>query len=509
MKMYNKMKKYCLIFLLLSLAGCNSWLDIEPVGVQTSGTFWRTKEEVEQVLTSSYIQLRECMPFFLKWGELRGNGLEFGANHNTDNSAATNDERMIKRLDIRPSNTLNKWAPVYVAIGRANSVIRFSPSVLQHDATFAPSLSESFVAEAVFVRSLCYFYLVRTFRDVPLILEPYADDSKNFYTNKTPGDQVIDQIINDLETYKKKCKPGYEIPWQTKGRATSWAFKALLADVYLWRGREDDYQKVLAIAQEFEKSGLELIETDKWMTIYNPGNSNESIFELQYRGNLKGQSNSLYSWFWGGDGRYVVSFNTKDIFEKENKDEFDVRGVGSGYRGGSESSKLWKYAGTENAKGGVFTATRPNTDQSPNWIFYRYADILLQKAEAQVMTSDIPGACETLALIRKRAGYTIKPVPDLPGNEQEALLMVMKEREKEFLGEGKRWFDILRMARARDYKYLTYMVEILLNPVSAKDRPLWNMKLQNQDSHYLPIFLDEVKASNGILIQNPFYKNIE
>lgn len=507
MKIYNKTKKYCLLFLLMSLAGCNSWLDIDPVGVQTSGTFWRTKEEVEQVLISSYIQLRECMPFFMKWGELRGDGLEFGASHDTDNSPATNDERLIKRLDIRPSNTLNNWAPVYTAIGRANSVIRFSPTALQHDATFAPSLSDAFVAEAIFVRSLCYFYLVRTFRDVPLILEPYADDSKDFYVNKTPGAQVLDQIIADLEAYKNKCKPGYETPWQTKGRATSWSFRALLADAYLWRGREEDYRKVLDIAQEFETSGLELVENEKWMSIYYPGNSVESIFELQYRGNLTKQTNSLYSWFWGG--RYVVSYNVKDIFEKENKDEADVRGVGSGYKGGSEPSAIWKYGGTKNAKNGVFDGARGDGDRSPNWIFYRYADIILMKAEAQVMTGDIAGACQTLEPIRTRAGYIVKPVPDLPGNEQEALIMVMKERAKEFVGEGKRWFDILRLARTRDYQNLNYMIEIMLQPVPAKDRPLWNMRLQNPDSHYLPIHLDEVKTSHGVLIQNPFYKNIE
>lgn len=509
MKIYNKMKKYSLLVLLFSLAGCNSWLDIDPAGVQTSGTFWRTKEEVDRVLTSAYIQMRVCMPYFFKWGELRGDGLEFGPSHNTDNSSATNDERMMKGLDIRPSNSLNKWLDVYTAIGRANSVIRFSPTALQFDATFAPSLSDSYIAEAVFIRSLCYFYLVRTFRDVPLVLEPYADDSQSFYIKKTAGDEVLEQIISDLETYKSKCKPGYEVPWQTKGRATSWAFKALLADIYLWRGRDEDYRKVLEIALEFEKSGLELVEKDKWMSIYYPGNSVESIFELQFRGNLTDQKNSLYSWFWGGDGRYVASYDSKDIFEKENKDEADIRGVNSGYKGGSESSKLWKYAGTENVKNGSFNATRPSTDQSPNWIFYRYADILLMKAEAQVMTGDIAGACQTLKPIRERAGYLIKPVPDMPANEEEALIMVLKERQKEFLGEGKRWFDILRVARVKEYKYMGYMTEILLKPVPAKDRPLWSMRLQNPDSHYQPILLEEVKSSHGVLIQNPFYKDIE
>lgn len=512
----NRIKKGIIVLVVLFIAGCNPWLDIEPVGVQTSGTYWKTKEEVEQVLIGSYMQLRETLPSLLKWGELRGDALVFGPAHDGDNSLMARNERSIKNLDIRPDNQLNQWNDIYTTIGRANMVLKFSSTALEHDATFAKSLSDSYEAEAIFIRSLCYFYLVRTFNDVPLILEPYDDDSKEFYVDVTKSDKILAQLISDLEEYKFKCKPGYEKPWQSKGRATSWSFRALLADIYLWRGdrSQGDYQKVLEITEDFEKSPYKLVglnQTEKekedgsndWITIYFPGNSDEGIFELQYR-NLPGQHNSLYSWFWGG--RYVISQDSRDLFEKTDQGEFDVRGYDSGYGEASEG-KLWKYAGTKNSKGNFNSGIR-NSNIPPNWIFYRYADILLMKAEALAMTGDFQGVSMALEPILKRAGFQ-NTLPRTPESEEEALLLVMKERQKEFLGEGKRWFDILRMAKRDDYRYKNHLKRILLRYTAAKDRPMWNLRLEDKYSHYLPIHIDDIRAAHGNLTQNPFYKDVK
>ena len=184
-KIKNIVKKSCLLYVLLAMCGCNSWLDINPVGVQTSDTYWQTKEEVEQVLTSSYMQLRDCMPYFFRWGEIRADELDFGMTQSTDASQLGQDERSMRTMNILPSNVLNNWSAVYKAIGRANSVIQFAETALETDITFSRELCNSFIAEAVFVRSLCYFYLVRTFRDVPYITAAYADDEQEFAVPKT------------------------------------------------------------------------------------------------------------------------------------------------------------------------------------------------------------------------------------------------------------------------------------------------------------------------------------
>lgn len=89
---------------------------------------------------------------------------------------------------------------------------------------------------------------------VPLVLEPYVDDSQEYAVGVSEESVVLQKIIDDLNAYLGKCKPGYEetsIKWQNKGRATQWAYHALLADIELWRG---NYDKVLASCQAIYNS---------------------------------------------------------------------------------------------------------------------------------------------------------------------------------------------------------------------------------------------------------------
>lgn len=499
--------KSCLFGLLLAMTGCNSWLDINPTGVQTSDTYWQTKEEVEQVLMASYIQLRNCLPSFFKWGELRADELSYGMAHNTNSDQITQDERSLRAMDIRPSNLLTDWSAVYSAIGQANAVIKFAPQALQTDITFSKELCNSYIAEAVFVRSLCYFYLVRTFRDVPYIIEPYSDDTQEFMVDVTDGNKILEYVIADLEEWVKRCKPGYEVEWQTKGRATSWGFYALMADIYLWQER---YGDVHSMYQMLKNGGFKLAKKDDYWSIFYPGNNkDESIFELQFRGNYDNQGNLLYEWFQNGEGRYIISLNSKDILEKDGIE--DIRGKEYMYDNRFIGERYWKYLGTKSRKGALYATTnlRPDKDREPNWIFYRFSDVLLMEAEAMVMDgTPYQKVCEFMdTTIRRRAGYT--EAMTVPSTEEEMLKMILDERVKELLAEGKRWFDILRVSRKQNYRYRNFLVDVLLQGVSAKDRPMWKIKLENEYSHYLPIKKSEIEASHGGLTQNPFYKDVE
>lgn len=528
-KMKSIFLKSCLSCLLLAMAGCNSWLDINPNTVQTSDTYWQTKEECEQVLMGAYINLRDCLPSFFKWGELRADELEYGPTHNTANDQTTQDERLLKLMDIRPSNTLTDWKAVYSTIGRANHVITLSRKALENDITFYEELCNSYIAEAVFIRSLCYFYLVRTFRDVPYIDEPTVDDSRDFMQEAVKGEVIlngglcvdrngnevkysgesktINGIINDLEEWVRRCKPGYEVEWQTKGRATCWAFYALMADIYLW---QENYSKVREIYAILKGAGFGLEEHDKYWSIFYPGNNKkESIFELQFRGQYDGQGNQLFEWFQNGEGRYIISTDSKDLLERDQED--DIRGREYMYDNRYIGEKYWKYLGTQSRKGGIYPDSylRPQNDREPNWIFYRFSDILLMEAEAMTMQG-VPynEVCEFLdTTIMRRAGYeTPSSVPD---NEEDMLEKILEERWKELLGEGKRWFDILRVARKQNYRYRKFLLEVLLKGVPAKDRAMWNLKLENEYGHYLPINKNEIEYNHGVLTQNPFYIGVE
>lgn len=486
------------VWMTFMLGGCNSWLDLQPSDKQTSDSYWKAKEEVESVLASAYKQLRACQEEVVVFGELRADALDY-------TYSTTNNYAKIKNLEILPDNSSVKWNDFYTTIGYANSVIKYGPGVLEKDATFTQAASDSYVAEAIFIRSLCYFYLVRTYKEVPLVLEPYVDDSESFNIPKSTEGAVLNRLTQDLEAWLGKCKKGYESDdpdtWMNKGRATQWAFRALLADIYLW---EEQYDKCVEHCDALiNTKKFRLMDNQMWYQIFYPGNSEEGIFELQYNATVDNASFSgLFNMFYNTSTTtcaFLVNDRTMELFTQYVVDK-DVRGAGGSFVDGDK--RIWKHVASGLKDfGGVAGDVLEH-----NWIFYRYADILLMKAEALIMSGDLKGGYDIVVNeIRTRAGYTEHP--QFVEDEKTMLTFLMEEREREFLAEGKRWFDILRMAKRHDMKYKDYLLNVLLANVPAKYYNTYRNKLSDSDSWYLPIYQDEITNSMGVLEQNRYYAN--
>ncbi|MGL5683760.1 MAG: RagB/SusD family nutrient uptake outer membrane protein [Marinifilaceae bacterium] len=487
-KYYNIMSKAAIVFIILITSGCNAWLDLDPENNQTSATYWNTKEDVEAVINNGYTLMKSCLEKYIQWGEVRGDGMMLDAK-------ATSDEQKIVELQILTTNGICNWAPFYKVIASANAVIKYGPTVLEKDKSFKLELSNAYVAEAMFQRALCYFYLVRTFGEVPLVLEPYVDDSAPFMVKKNSEAEILNQILSDLDWAKTRIKPGYGNDIKNKGRATSYALHALLADVCLWA---EKYEAAIESCDFIIGSGLySLLDKEEWYNLYNPGNSVESIFELQWLGDA--QQNSLVTWF-NTSSRYILSQASLKLFTTYK--ETDYRGKEVTYL---EDLKIWKYVGTRaKVDGGE---VRPTSFRNANWIFYRLAEIHLMKAEALVMLGKTDVAYPILKSIRERAGYSSHPV--FTGEKRQALELIMAERQMEFVAEGKRWFDILRTAKRNGYEYRDYLLDVLLENTSAQNRPIFESKLQNELGYYLPIHKNEIEANGGILVQNEYYNDVD
>src|SRR5690606_28546376 len=100
--------------------------------------------------------------------------------------------------NIYPNNSFSNWNNFYKVINYCNEVIKNGPEVKEIDNTFTDFQLRSLMSEAYFLRSLSYFYLVRLFRDVPLVLEPSENDDTDFYLPQTPEAEVLNQIVTDL-----------------------------------------------------------------------------------------------------------------------------------------------------------------------------------------------------------------------------------------------------------------------------------------------------------------------
>ena len=153
------------------LSGCSDWLEVLPKNEQVTPNFWKSKEDVEAVLGSGYLYLRNATPILVDWGELRGASIYAYSN---------NKKQKFQNFQITSNDALCSWSSMYKIINMANSVLSYAPGVQNKDDTYLKVSMNSHLTEAYYLRGLCYFYLVRNFRNVPLVLNPYIDDSAPF-----------------------------------------------------------------------------------------------------------------------------------------------------------------------------------------------------------------------------------------------------------------------------------------------------------------------------------------
>jgi len=243
--MIRKFKTLILVSILSFSFSCGDWLDLTPPNGLIREEFWQVKEDVEAVLMAAYDALASMDADLFLLGELRADLLLAGQNQ-------SDDERSVAESNIFPDNPYCDWNGFYTIINNCNEVIKNGPQVQEIDNTFTDFKLKSFLAEAYFLRSLCYFYLVRTYNQVPLALEPFETDQSDFYLAKSSEDVILDQIVSDLETNREfALTDGFPTIAINKGRASKASYDALLADIELWRF---NYTAVIDHVERIERS---------------------------------------------------------------------------------------------------------------------------------------------------------------------------------------------------------------------------------------------------------------
>lgn len=532
---------------LVSSTSCNDWLDLLPNNEQVTDNYWKSKEDVEAVVTSGYYYMRNAVPTLIQWGEVRG-GTIYTINGG--------DIDKVQNFDVLPANSLCNYAGLYQIINMANSVLKYAPSVQTTDDTYYTPVLNSHLCEAYFQRAYAYSILVKNFKEVPLITEAYVTDKADFEIPKSSETDIINQIKLDilaaLET--GAAKASYEEAWQTKGRATKWALYALMADICLWN---HDYDQCIEYCNNIIEATdalrpVFMTATEHWYDIFNPGNSNESIFELNWDATTYGESNNFASRFGQTTGSYYqIALPTVEKMRAEtqavllNNPEMTTENrvgrmlmssyictvgssdPGTGYLT-APAMYVWKYSGD------LISPFTTRTSNDANFIIYRMAEILLTKAEALVMkgSGSWPAAVKLINQVRNRAG-----LPDYIDEELEnfeaqiadldeltLLTEVLDQREIELLAEGKRWYDVLRLARydaqfapfdaldadkannsmLKTNNYKQVAIATILDGNSTTSDDQIESILLNSWAWYLPLPQSDIET-NDQLVQNPYY----
>ena len=468
------------LFSTIALAtGCKKLLDQKPKDALTRDEFFKTQSDAESAIAGVYDALQACVTQFLYWGETRGDLVTVTAN---DDSTYPYFQLI---ENFRP---ISNWTPIYTMIGRANIVIESVPGIPANDASFTQQESDAIVAEARFQRALGYFYLVRTFKDVPLVLQAPSNDDVNYRIPKSSAAIILKQIEEDLAFADKYIPVSYVRDIETRGRATKGAVNSLQADVFLWQAK---YAEAAAAAKKVldNKVQYQLVPGDEWFSIFSKKNTSEGIMEIQFDYTIN-ENNNLK----GLAGTFNMNTALRTIFLAEVD---DLRGLNRTYRE-SGGNQFWKYRGLT-----IDNIERPTND--PNFILYRLPDVMLMRAEALAHLG-FNEKTEAIALINEvRNRVRLAPYDTIDGNIETLLLMdiIMKERAMELAMEGKRWFDLVRVSTNDNRP--EFLVNSVVNSRTVGERSLIRARIIDPRSWYLPILKDELDK-NPNLVQNPFYR---
>lgn len=507
----------------ISFTACDEWLDLKPESEIILDEFWQTEADVESVLAACYRGMIEDAVIYrmMVWGELRSDNVVNGRSFPN----ARYDMQKIIEGDITATNSYSSWGAFYSVINYCNNLLYYAPLVTERDINFSQADLQRVQAEALSLRALAYFYLVRAFKEVPLILDPSIDDTQDYNLPKSSEDVIIQKIIEDLLIARQFARIDFGNRAYNKGRITRAAVNAILTDVYLWAER---YQDAVNAADEvLANTSFRLVDPSLMLTqVFYLGNSTESVFELQFDENVQ-RNNPVFN-LYGNNGNELGEFAFPATLAHDMANDLvgayspfvfkvsttvtesddDIRAKDF-YRQYGGKFYVFKYSGLARQEGLDGFSLYRYRSTTPNWIIYRITDIMLMKAEALVQL----GVKDNNNPELLNQAVNLVNVPYLRSNvgadslrlvnytsAQDVEKLVLRERQRELMFEGKRWFDLVRQARREGSTTTLNQLVGYKNPGSTL--MLGAMVL---DAMYMPISRRELEA-NPNLVQNPYYK---
>lgn len=158
----------------------------------------------------------------------------------TLNNQTKTEVRNLQEAILMPTSSIFDWASYYTTINYCNKVLEKGQEMVDNrvDPSFTSSQWLPIKAEMLGLRALSYFYLVRAYRDVPYVDKAISTDAEAMAVKPvaTKGANILGDLISQLEESKGRAAENFGTSSENKGRLTRRGIKALLADMYMWRG---------------------------------------------------------------------------------------------------------------------------------------------------------------------------------------------------------------------------------------------------------------------------------
>ncbi|MVM42238.1 RagB/SusD family nutrient uptake outer membrane protein [Spirosoma sp. HMF3257] len=435
-----KKKLLTLLPLMAILTSCQDFLNLKPAYQISDQSFYQNQNDFEAALIGLYSTSR---------GLYNSSIIHYLTELPTDNAeiqwaGPTADEMQMDQNAVIATNAfiLSLWNTCFYTISQSSNLLNRIDAV-----AFDQTAKNRIKGEALFLRALSYFYLVRLFGDVPIVNQTFTSPAEVSASGlaRKPKNDVYKQIVDDLSNAESLLSITLNAD---KTHPSQMTVKALLGKVYLTQQNYD--LAATKLKEVIDSKQYSLVPDYKSLSTNGNTNLTETLLEIDY---LSGQSlgNNYSSLFTPannsmaifpnnqqGAGRIVPTLDMLNAYEAG-----DVRKAISV----ADSVLLITGKKTYNRYGQKFVDFKATdlADGSVAFTILRYADVLLMYGEALNELGKTVDALPALNQVRQRA-----KLPALSGLSQADIRLAFeRERRVEFLYEGHRWFDLVRTGRAK------------------------------------------------------------
>ena len=457
---------------LLVLGGCNS-LDLAPIDYNAAGSYWQNAAQVETYLNGLMGQIRSDYrsPFVL--GELRGSALKEGSS--LEGVSLNYADLVMNRL-TKDVTGVSDWNGYYSKLLQVNHYI---DQVENYCEFLTDAERNLYLAPAYGIRAYFYFMLYRTYGGVPIetkvkIMEGKVEITDLYMARATPEETLnfIKEDIGKSETFYGSDRTLDRHAW------SYFATEMLKAQIYLWSAKvttgdhkatgSADLNTAKTALQNIVSSGkFGLLDNFSDIFAYNNKGNKEEILAI-YFNNTETTNNAPNFIF-------QAALTVGALFDETGKnlgDPLNLCGTGM-HRNEYRESFIRSFEPFDTRREGTFFEAYDSPDEASrkfgscvikymghvedgsryydsDVILYRYADVLLMLAEIENGLGNASEAAGYINQVRKRAfgshfNYEHEFIAADFANTE---LAILKERDKEFVAEGSRWFDLLRLQDA-------------------------------------------------------------
>jgi len=496
-----------ILIIILALTSCSEFFDVSPESALKESDFYKNKDDLNAGAYGMYESLAQESHKLLLWGDARADMVTTGQK---DPDPYINEFVMNK---VSPNNPYTNYAGIYRTIARCNRQMEKVYDVMKLDKSIVSRDAGAYYGEALLLRSICYYYLVRTFDKFPIITSDYAeqityinqagdtiseptlsltsDQIRAIYKMPADKQEVWTMIYNDVLT-SMGILPlnfqwnGISLPSKEKyGRVSLPVASVLGAEISLWLG---EYQSASSFCDIcIRNSNYALGTSGTWITQFTSSYAAvHSMFLLGCQYDNSFETNRLQEFtssVRADGGKYYlkpVSSVVDGIF-KDNVSltDDDIRASFS-YKVLDGDTVIWKYIGLDNV-----SSMRPAHQSDASWMIARSADVFLLKAIADLHLNNYSSAFNFVNMVRTARGLEILDSKTYNYTNTELMdSIIFKERAREFAFEGKRWYDLMFQSKLNGKNMLAKTVA---QKYPVAQRPEIITRLEDEKNWYIPI----------------------